>query len=337
MTARLAFRFALRLADCVLVLVLVLVTFTGLAAAPDRRLSVLVLREREHGDYDVRFERTQGIHDVQAALLLLRPSFPPHCRFSPPRLACGTRGLSGRIGFSGLGELGGSALIRIERKSGRVESHAFSAARPQLELGGDAVAPGALAIALGFVPVGVEHIVLGFDHLAFVLGLLWLVRERRALLWTITAFTLGHSVTLSVAALGFASVPSLPVEACIALSIAFVALELIRRERGQATPSARSAYMLAACFGLLHGFGFATALSELELEPARLPAALVGFNLGVELGQVAFIACVLLLERATPAVLRVRLERLRPAAQYALGGLAMYWFFDRVVQLAEGV
>lgn len=300
--------------------------------AHDLTMSVLVLHELTPGEYDVKLERAQGITDPSAAYLLLRPRFPAHCRFAPPRLVCGARGLSGTVGFLGLGELGSSILVRVERRGGRVDTYAFSAGRPELSLRDQGTQRGLLQVAFSFVPVGVEHIGLGLDHLAFVLGLLWLVRGRRALLGTVTAFTLGHSVTLSAAALDYVSVPAAPVEACIALSIAFVALELVRRERTQLPASShRTPYALAAAFGLLHGLGFANALSELGVAREELPGALLGFNLGVELGQLAFVTLALTLAAVAPA--RLRAPALRRANHYALGALAMYWCFDRVSAL----
>jgi hypothetical protein len=141
---------------------------------------------------------------------------------------------------------------------------------------------------------------------------------------------------LSAAALGVARVPRAPVEAATALSIACIALELVRREQGAAPGlAARAPYTVAGCFGLLHGLGFANALADLAVDPELLPSALLGFNLGVELGQLAFVAAVLALRRLVPVGLREGRPRLRLAAHYALGALAMYWFLERFAELVR--
>ena len=141
--------------------------------------------------------------------------------------------------------------------------------------------------------LGVEHILLGIDHLLFVLALLILVQGTHKLIVTITAFTIAHSVTLAGASLGFLNVPGAPVEACIALSIVFVATEIVHGRNGQPGLTARRPWIVAFAFGLLHGFGFAGALHEIGLPQTDIPLALLFFNVGVEVGQLIFIAAVL--------------------------------------------
>ena len=141
--------------------------------------------------------------------------------------------------------------------------------------------------------LGVEHILLGVDHLLFVLALLLLTTGTWQLVKTVTAFTVAHSITLGLATLGFVHVPSKPVEAVIALSIVFVAAEIIRARRGQIGLAAKLPWIVAFTFGLLHGFGFAGALSEVGLPEGHIPVALLFFNLGVEAGQLVFVAVVL--------------------------------------------
>jgi hypothetical protein len=225
--------------------------------------------------------------------------------------------------------------MQLERPGQPLQSFTFNASRPQLEL--SARAPHDVLGALrAFIALGIEHIWLGWDHLAFLLGLLWLVAGRRSLLYTVTAFTLGHSVTLILAALGYTALPAPPTEALIALSIAFVAAEAVQRERaGRIGLAARAPWLVAGAFGLLHGLGFASALAELNLTRAELPLALLGFNLGVELGQLVFVALVLALGRGLTHFARAASAALRPFVPYALGGLAMYWLIQRVALFSD--
>src|SRR5262249_12390020 len=139
---------------------------------------------------------------------------------------------------------------------------------------------------------GIEHILFGFDHLLFVLALILIVRNTRLLLLTVTAFTVAHSITLSLATLGVVHVPRPPVEACIALSILLLASEIVRSQRSQPSLTARWPWAVAFSFGLLHGLGFASALIDVGLPQGEVPLALFAFNLGVEAGQLAFIAAV---------------------------------------------
>jgi hydrogenase/urease accessory protein HupE len=183
--------------------------------------------------------------------------------------------------------------------------------------------------------LGIGHILLGFDHLLFVLALLLLVDGTRRLIMTITAFTIAHSITLVFATLGFVSVPGPPVEAMIALSIVFVASEIIHGRQGRPGLTQRYPWVVAFAFGLLHGLGFAGALAEVGLPQASIPLALLFFNVGVEIGQLLFIAAVLLLLALGRRVLAMTgrheppgwLWRLPP---YAIGGMASYWVFERV-------
>ncbi len=176
--------------------------------------------------------------------------------------------------------------------------------------------------------LGVEHILLGMDHLLFVLALLLLVGNLRALFWTVTAFTLAHSITLAGATLGLVTAPQQPVEAVIALSILFVALEIVHTRQGKPGITRRWPWLVAFTFGLLHGFGFAGALSEIGLPEHAIPLALLFFNLGVEAGQLLFIAGVL----GVWAVLR-RLDPPRwitALPVYAIGAMAAFWTIERI-------
>jgi hydrogenase/urease accessory protein HupE len=191
---------------------------------------------------------------------------------------------------------------------------------------------GAGEVAATYLKLGVEHILLGVDHLLFVLALLLVTDGTLRLVKTVTAFTVAHSITLALATLGFVHVPSAPVEAVIALSIVFVAAEIVRARRGAAGLTARSPWIVAFAFGLLHGFGFAGALSEIGLPQGQIPLALLLFNVGVEAGQLVFVAAVLayvaLARRA-----RLTLPRwAEPAPAYAIGSVAMLWVLERVAR-----
>jgi hydrogenase/urease accessory protein HupE len=202
--------------------------------------------------------------------------------------------------------------------------------------------PGPFEVITSYTWLGIEHILLGIDHLLFVAALVMLVRGRRQLLLTITAFTVAHSITLALATLGVLNVPGPPVEAVIALSIAFVAVEIVRRHNGHPSLASEKPWLVAFSFGLLHGLGFAGALAEVGLPQNSIPLALLFFNVGVEIGQLLFVAALLL---AAAAFRRVRAHVstnpvdprftvVLPA--YAIGGLASFWLFERIAAFTGG-
>jgi hydrogenase/urease accessory protein HupE len=199
--------------------------------------------------------------------------------------------------------------------------------QPWLDISGQR---SAWQVAGDYVMLGIDHILSGFDHLLFVLALMLIVSGWHRLLITVTAFTLAHSMTLAAATLGLVSVPGPPVEATIALSILFLASELVRVNRGEESMTARNPWVVALAFGLLHGFGFAGALAETGLPQNDIPLALLMFNIGVELGQLLFIAAVVTI---VLLLRRLRSEwpvwaRLAPA--YCIGGMAAFWLIERV-------
>jgi hydrogenase/urease accessory protein HupE len=219
------------------------------------------------------------------------------------------------------------ALVRAEFADGTNWTGRFTPNEPAAMI---PVRPSAWSVAVEYSKLGVEHILLGIDHLLFVLALLLITRGTWKLVQTITAFTLAHSATLALAALGFVHVPSAPVEAVIALSIVFVAGEALRVQRGQHGIAARAPWLVAFSFGLLHGFGFAGALAEIGLPQQHIPLALLFFNVGVELGQLLFVAAVLSL---IVAIRRVPLRVPDGASRvlpYAIGSVATFWVFQRV-------
>ncbi len=195
----------------------------------------------------------------------------------------------GTIHIAGLSATMTDVLVRLERLDGTTQVTRLTPSAPSFVV---EAAPGALEVARTYLVLGVEHILLGIDHLLFVLALLILVKGTRRLIATVTAFTLAHSLTLAGATLGFVHVPGPPVEAAIALSIVFVAAEIVHSRQGKTGLTERFPWIVAFTFGLLHGFGFASALSEVGLPQSAIPVALLFFNVGVEIGQLLFIASV---------------------------------------------
>jgi len=193
--------------------------------------------------------------------------------------------------------------------------------------------PSRFNVVTTYLVLGVEHILFGIDHLLFVLALVMLVSGMRRLIGTITAFTVAHSITLVAATLGWVNVPIAPVEAVIALSIVFVAAEIIHSKGGTEGLAARAPWIVAFSFGLLHGFGFAGALSEIGLPANAIPLALLFFNVGVEVGQLLFVVAVVafLAIARRPIALAPRWVTVTPA--YAIGGVAMFWTLQRVGSL----
>jgi len=241
----------------------------------------------------------------------------------------GAIGLAGkRIEFRGLQATITDVLVRVQTLDGQESTTLVHPSKAWMEV---ARSRGLLSVAGSYTLLGIEHIGFGIDHLLFVLALLIISNSTVRLLKTVTAFTVAHSITLALATLGFVHVPSKPVEATIALSIVFVASEIVHRREGRSGIATQSPWIVAFCFGLLHGFGFAGALNELGLPQNHIPAALFFFNVGVELGQIAFITVVLVfisLVRRIP--LRVpRWAKLVPP--YAIGSVAMFWVIQRVV------
>jgi hydrogenase/urease accessory protein HupE len=218
-------------------------------------------------------------------------------------------------------------LVRAEFADGTGWTKRLTPAQPAAEI---PARQSGWSVAAEYLKLGVEHILLGVDHLLFVLALLIITRGGWKLVKTVTAFTVAHSLTLAAATLGFVHVPQAPVEAVIALSIVFVAAEIVHGHRGKQGITARSPWIVAFVFGLVHGFGFAGALSEISLPQGQIPLALLFFNAGVEIGQLLFIASVLALLAAARRV-RItppRWAELLPA--YAIGGVAMFWVVQRI-------
>jgi hydrogenase/urease accessory protein HupE len=220
-------------------------------------------------------------------------------------------------------------LARFEMLDGRSWTVIARPSEPWIEIAGS---PGPFPVAGAYLLHGVEHILFGFDHLLFVLALILIVRSTRMLLLTVTGFTVAHSITLSLATLGVLHVPGPPVEACIALSILLVAREILRLQSGEQSLTASWPWAVAFSFGLLHGLGFASALIDIGLPQGNIPLALFTFNVGVEVGQLAFIAAVLgVMQLAKQFRMPYVFEwRLRSVTAYGVGTVAAFWFVERL-------
>jgi hydrogenase/urease accessory protein HupE len=246
----------------------------------------------------------------------------------------GKGGLAGkRIEFPGLQATITDVLVRVEMLDGRKSTTIVHASQPWVDIPASQTWMGVVG---SYILQGIRHILFGADHMLFVLGLLLIVKDRWMLLKTVTAFTVAHSITLAIATLGYAEVPIVPLNAAIALSILFLGPEIVRCWRGETSFTIRHPWVVAFAFGLLHGFGFASALTSAGLPHHDLPIALVSFNIGVEIGQLGFIALILALERAF-RVLEVRWPRWAEALPgYTVGGLGAFWTIQRMAILLGG-
>lgn len=300
------------------------------ATAHQATLGVLEFREMRPGAFIGRWTTLpkDGANRIELKM-------PAHCLLRLPELNCGDKGLVGQMTIANLGEDMSAAIIRVTSLNGETRSYTISAANPVVTvLGTDAPTLDTwLELGKTYVNLGIDHILLGADHLLFVLGLIWIVQGGWRLLKTITAFTIGHSASLAATAFGWIGVPEGPLNACIALSIVFVGVEIVKQQRGEIGLTARYPWAVAFSFGLVHGIGFASALAGLGLERRILPAALLFFNVGVEIGQILFVLLVLALiwaHRRLGAVLPSWGAEL-PA--YAIGSVSMFWFLGRLVRV----
>jgi hypothetical protein len=244
----------------------------------------------------------------------------------------------GKINIDGLAATMTDVLVRIENLDGTTQVTRVTPSSPSFVVSAE---PGALEVCRTYLVLGVEHILFGVDHLLFVLALLILVKGWRKLVGTITAFTIAHSITLGAATLGFVHIPSKPVEATIALSIVFVACEIVHRRSGRSGLAKEWPWIIAFSFGLLHGLGFASALREVGLPQNGIPLALLFFNIGVELGQLLFIGFVMaLITLAVRAAKKFTRSSVAPQSAfawcqnisaYAIGGVAAFWLIQRTL------
>lgn len=308
-----------------------LVAAAGALHAHDMQMAIVEVREIAEGSYaltmrtalgaerlpGIELSLTEGCEDVGP---IRRVERFDHVSFER-RIACPIDGPPPALGVWNAGIV--DALVRIEDRAGNLTTRIVSEPFAEIVLGD----PGA-GIAERFL-LGVEHILSGVDHLLFVFGILLLVRGVRVVVATITAFTLAHSLTLALTVLDVVRVPGPPVEAFIALSIVYLALEVARRDRA-ADARLTPPWAVAFAFGLIHGFGFAGALAETGLPPGEVPMTLFLFNVGIEAGQIAFASVSGAVLWLAYRVLEARSWYLDRAAAYGLGGTASFWVVDRV-------
>jgi hydrogenase/urease accessory protein HupE len=313
----------------------------NLGAADELRPAYLDIRETAADEFAVVW-KVPALGDLRLGIYL---RLPASCRpkaepvrtiqagsfFERSSVAC-TGGLKGReISVDGLRSGVTDALARIEYRDGTTEVARITPDSPTILLVG---AQSGLEVAKTYLLLGIDHILTGFDHLLFVLALMLLIRDLWMLAKTITAFTIAHSITLAGATLGYFSLPQKPVEAAIALSIVFVASELIKIKAGERRLSQAYPWVVAFAFGLLHGFGFAGALKETGLPQQDIPLALLTFNVGVEAGQLMFVAAIVVAVRMATALVTVPIAPARLAAAYLIGSISMVWFVTRVASFA---
>lgn len=335
-------RVALAITRLALVAFLIANAGLGLAARTasghELRPAYLEIRESGAGTFDVLW-KVPARGELRLALYV---RFPATCKAAGEpvvyaagdafiqrwKLAC-PDGLVGKtVAIDGLSTTMTDVLVRVKWADGPTETTRLDSANTEFTLSG---APQTYQLAWAYTFMGVEHILLGIDHLLFVLGLLLIVPHRWALVKTITAFTVAHSITLALAVWGIVHVPSAPVDAAIALSIVFLGVEIVHAGRGKAGLTVRYPWVVSFGFGLLHGLGFAGALTSLGLPSSAIPLALLFFNVGVELGQLVFVAFFLALAWAFQT-LEVRWPRwCHPLPAYSIGTVAMYWFVGRLL------
>ncbi len=300
---------------------------TAPSGAHEMSMAEMQLREVTRGEFLWQWTASEK----RSASEDLTPVWPESCAAESNVLHCGAVGLQGAMSIQGVGKRYSAALVKVFWLDGQSRVYTLTASQPTVRLYGSADDQrGVGEIAIAYTVLGIEHILSGVDHLLFVIGLLLLVGFQRRLIWTITAFTAAHSLTLASAALGLLTLRSAPVEACIALSIVLVASEALNRRD---TWSRRWPALVAFLFGLVHGLGFAGALRDIGLPENHLPVALLTFNVGVELGQLLTVAAAWLLWRLTRRW--AALVKLRTVLLYSIGSAAAFWSWLRIAAIVS--
>jgi hydrogenase/urease accessory protein HupE len=308
------------------------------ASADEFRPGYLELRQQDAETYDVFWKVPAQGENLRLGIYVVFPR--DSVNLSEPR---GTfhggayserwrlmrpGGLTGQtVRIEGLPSSITDVLVRVERADGTTQVTRLLPSNPAFVV---EASVGREEVARTYLVLGVQHILLGVDHLLFVFALLLVVKGVGRVVTTVTAFTIAHSITLAAATLGLVHVSNPPVEAAIALSIVFVAAEIVHGVQGRPGLTARWPWVVAFTFGLLHGFGFASALNEIGLPQNAIPLALFFFNVGVELGQLLFVGAfaIAALFVAQAHILWPRWMELAPA--YAIGSIAMFWVIQRV-------
>lgn len=300
--------------------------------------ALLELNAEADGRVDVLWKTSR----LRPRGLDLQPKFPAPCQPITPRiesgdaqsvswswtLNCGATGLVGqRVGIEAQRPVQIDVLLRIALPDGRIIRDVLRNGQTSISVPEKQTR---LEVGWGYLLLGFEHILGGTDHLMFVLGLMLLVSGVRPLVKTITAFTLGHSVTLSLATLGIATVPSALAELLIALTILALAVELARPTRERPALLQRRPWLMACGFGLVHGLGFAGALSEVGLPQQEIPLALLAFNVGIEVGQLLFVSALGILVLIASRPLRRLPDWAHRLPAYAIGSCAAFWSLERL-------
>ncbi len=308
------------------------------ATAHEVRPAFLQITERGDNKVDVLFKQpsttTLAVRlepDISGGLLTGQPAVVDSGTGYQTRiwkgLAIGKTGLGGRsVAIHGLDRSITDALVVVHYADGHDLQQILRPGQESLSLD----PRGNNLPVLTYVQLGITHILTGYDHLMFVLGLVLLVRNIPTLLKTITAFTVAHSITLAATALGVMTVKPAQIEALVALSIVFVAIELANVRLGRTSVTQRWPWLIAFAFGLLHGSAFAGALAEIGLPKGNIPAALLLFNIGVEIGQLVFVAVVLAIVWGLRRIKVTEIDALKPIPTYAIGAFAAFWVFERL-------
>ena len=315
--------------------------WTSQAWSHEARPAFLEIKEIAAGRYDVLW-RTPVLVGMRLPVIL---KFPDGVRdvnepvnqwladsvIERRVIETGAGGLAGKsIEFAGLQATITDVLVHLQTRDGLDTTTLVRPSQARLVV----AAPRSwLETASDYIMHGIQHISFGIDHLLFVLGLVLIVSDRWMLLKTVTAFTVAHSITLAIATLGYAEAPVVPLNAAIALSILFLGPEIVRCWRGETSLTIRHPWVVAFLFGLIHGFGFAGALTSAGLPHKHLPLALLSFNVGVEVGQVSFVLLILLLERSFRQ-LEIRWPRwVQALPGYTVGSLGAFWTIQRAAML----
>lgn len=323
----------------VLVVVLMFSAAWAAPAQPDEiRPALLEITEHEGGRVDVVWKKPA----LGDRTLSLEPVFPEFFEQAAPVSSRALGGgwieyrsyrtdgrpLSGEtVWIEGLAGLSTDVLLRISLADGAEHSAVLRAGKLSFTIPAQ---PSKREVVVSYWQIGTIHILEGLDHLLFLLVLLLIVEGMWPLLKTVTAFTLAHSLTLFLATLGFVNLPSAPTEAVISLSIMLLAVEAVHKGQGKFTLAERYPWLIAFVFGLVHGLGFAGALSEIGIPQNEVPLALLMFNVGVETGQVLFVVAVSLLLAGLKKFQAGGTRVLTRAAPYAIGGVAALWTIQRI-------
>lgn len=321
-------------------LVLLLALFTALAALP-ARADELRPGYLEFTQQDARTWKLVWKAPVLGGLATrTRPAFPDFCTQSPPqarveglvlvaesRLTCSKDLAGSQVGLSGMDAAFTDALLRIAPLNRPVQAARLTQEEAMVEV---ATVPDRWEVARSYFVLGVEHILEGYDHLLFVISLVLLIGRVGAVIKAATAFTVAHSITLIGSTLGIVGLAQAPVEALVALSIIFLAVEIVKRDPAHPSLTERLPWLVAFLFGLIHGFGFAGALREIGLPESDVPTALLTFNLGVEAGQLVIVAAVMVLITLTRRFAPRALHPATLTATYLIGTISSFWFIERI-------